>query len=186
MKTMIAIGALGAATLALTGMSSATMPDPAVPQMVSVAYKVPVDRVEQAISILRRDFRVSDADIPQALGILARCGKTGAVEYGDLITAIIATGPAWNASMHSDNLERTFGIRRDGLADVQRLCRALETARKGHGSSPETIASMISVLKAKDQQSVVARSLISGIEIEPVDGIREIRRDYRERIRWES
>lgn len=186
MKTMIAIGALGAATLTLTGMSSATMPDPAVPQMVSVAYKVPADRVEQAIGILRRDFRVADADIPQALGILARCGKTGAVEYGDLINAIIATGPAWNASMHSDNLEHTFGIRRDGLADVQRLCRALETARRGHGSSPDTVASMLTVLKSKDREAVVARTLISGIEIQPVDGIREIRRDYRERIGLEG
>ena len=182
MKTMIALATLGAMSLGLTGMSRAPSVEPSARRMAAVAYKVPLPRIDRAITALRRDFKVADADIPQALGVLAHCGKTGAVEFGDLVDGVAATGPAWDARMHHPAIERAFGIKRDGLADVQRLCRTLEVARRGHGSSPEAIASTVAVLKSSDREAVVARTLMSELELDEVDGIREIRGDYRMRV----
>lgn len=182
MNKMVGFGALIAISLGLSGMSRPPSVEPDALRMAAVAYATPLPRIKKAVAVLQRDFRVAHADIPQALGLLAHCGKNGMMEFPDLVDAVSATGQAWNASMHNEDLERVFNIRRDGLEDVQRLCRSLEVARRGHGSSRDTTASMVAVLRSYDDQAVVARTLINEMDLDEVDGIGEIRRDYRARL----
>jgi hypothetical protein len=183
MRTMIALGPMA---LALSGMAQSEPTVPDARHMASVAYRVPVTRIDAAVASMRRDFRVANADIPQALGVLAHCGKTGSMEFGDLVDGIATVGPGWNATMHHDGTERAFGIRRNGLEDVQRLCRTFEVARRGHGSSADTIDSVREVLTSRDQTAVVARTMIGNLGIEEVDGSRGIRDDYRLRMEEHS
>lgn len=178
MKTMM-IAAAG--LIAMTG-GAASTPLPTPERMAAAAYRVPNAEIDATVTTMRRHLLVPTDRTADALGRLATCSKRGAVGFRDAARGIRAIAPVWDGSVRHRALEAHFGIRSDGLVDVERICGALTVVRKAHGDTRATIASVRDAIAGRTEAARVAKALIVALPVDGVDRSGVIRTDYGIRV----
>lgn len=177
MKTML-IAAAG--LLAMTG--GATNQKPSPERMAAAAYRMPIGEVQATIAAMRRHLMVSEEDTADALGHVAACSRTGGMSFRGVSDGIRAIAPVWDGGIRHRRLDAAWNIAPDGIGDLDRICGALEIARRAHGDTPTTIISVRDAIAGNAEASRVAKALIASLPTMDVDGSRVLDSDYRERL----
>lgn len=181
--------AIGAAWTAMLGFTGSTAQEPPPIKMASVAYDVPENQIATMTDAMVRHMHVDRRDVPLALDMIATCGKTGGMEFRDLVGAIATTAPSWHAAYGDgprflyapggDGSARQKAMtREDGLMSVGRLCAAFESARPAYGTTGDTVAAVNRALTGRLEESRVARAVILGNQVPAIAHGATVRTDW--------
>jgi hypothetical protein len=168
MSKIVIIGSVWMAALAFSGLSAE---EPSAMEMASVAYKVPETRVSALADAMVRHMHVDRRDIPLALDMIATCGKTGGMEFRDLVEAITTTAPNWQAAYGDGprflyapkgvaSPEQKAMTREDGLNSVMNICATFEKARPAYGSTADTIRAVNDAMIDRSEKARLTRAMI--------------------------
>lgn len=175
-------------TIALLLTAAATIgasaPEPDARRMASVAYHVPMATIDAGLNAIGHNMDIAGSDRDRALATLVTCAKTGAVQFPELIASMPDLTQEWRVAYRRPDVARTFGLRVDGLADLSRLCGAIETVRRGHGDDASTIAAVKLALTGRDGAASTARAMIHASPAVVTYDVGAIRKDYRLRLAY--
>jgi hypothetical protein len=168
---MRAIMAIGAAWTAMFGFTGSTAQEPPPVEMASVAYNVPESRIASMAEAMVRHMHVDRRDVPLALDMIATCGKTGGMEFRDLVGAITTTAPNWHEAYGDGprflyapkgiaSPEQKAMTREDGLNSVMNMCVAFEKARPAYGSTADTIRAVNDAMIDRSEKARLTRAMI--------------------------